>query len=413
MRRLLLPPFALSIAAAIAQAQDERPKAPEPVPGPAIVFEPAFPAQPRFDRPLFVAFTAVDPDTAYVVTQPGHVFRVPRDGARSERETFLDFSKRVFTDNWEEGLLGFAFDPGHATNGFVYIYWSEQIPPAEGLMGDGRKTKSRRRSVISRLQARGADGARAVDAATELRVMEIFQPFGNHNGGTIVFGSDGMLYVALGDGGAANDPFDNGQSKSTLLGKVLRIDVRGATKDEPYAIPADNPFVAEPGARGEIWCWGLRNPWRIAFDRATGDLWCGDVGQDRLEEVDRLVKGGNYGWNSMEASEVFLRRGNRGSLPKEAIAPIVEYPRREGLSITGGHVYRGARIAELQGCYVYGDFMSMRMWAVREDRDGGRHQVHELARAPAQLSSFAEEPDGELLATCFDGRVYRLVPAPK
>jgi glucose/arabinose dehydrogenase len=237
----------------------------------------------------------------------------------------------------------------------------------------------------------------------------VFEPFPNHNGGTIVFGPAGMLYVALGDGGAQRDPFKNGQDLGVLLGKVLRIDVRAARPAEPYVVPADNPFVGRDGARGEIWCYGLRNPWRIAFDRANGDLWCGDVGQDRIEEVDRLQKGGNYGWNWMEGTEVFRTKGDR---PDGMIPPIAQYTHSDGLSVIGGFVYRGAAIPALIGSYVYGDYATFRLWAVTEDRDGGNHVVREIGRAPSQLTSFAEEPDGELLLTCFDGAVYRLVSPP-
>ena len=367
----------------------------------------AFPAQAKFERPLFVAYHATDADGAYVVTQPGNVFRIPRDGAKDTRHVFLDMTKTVLTDNWEEGLLGFDFDPDYATNGFVYVYWSEKVAMREGEVG-GRKVKSTRQSVISRFGTKAADGLRVVDPATELRVMEIFQPFGNHNGGTICFGPDKMLYIGLGDGGAANDPFGAGQNKATLLGKVLRIDVRGATAEKPYAIPADNPFVNEQGTRGEIWTWGMRNPWRISFDRKTGDLWCGDVGQNAIEEVNRLVKGGNYGWNFMEADEEFSMRRQKGEVPKDLLPPVASYPRKDGMSVTGGYVYRGSKHADLDGCYVYGDFATFRLWAVKEDRAGGNHVVRDLGKVPAQLSSFAEEPDGELLVTCFDGRIYRL-----
>jgi len=224
-----------------------------------------------------------------------------------------------------------------------------------------------------------------------------------------------MLYVAFGDGGAANDPFLNSQSRANLLGKVLRIDVRAATAEKPYAIPADNPWPQTDGVRPEIWCYGLRNPWRISFDRANGDLWCGDVGQNRLEEVDRLVKGGNYGWNAFEADEVFkLRKGK--DVPEGAIAPVASYPHSEGLSITGGYVYRGKKIAGLDGWFVYGDFMTLRMWACKEDRQGGKHQVVRLAGAPQQVASFGEDPDGELLVAGFDGkkgRVWRIAPGAK
>lgn len=384
--------------------------------GPAIAFAPAFPAQEPFDRPLFVAFTATHPDLAYVVTQPGFVYAIPRDGAKDDRAVFLDMSQRVFTDNWEEGLLGFQFDPDYAKNGFVYACWSERTERRREMMGNGKQGQSNRQSVISRFGTKQTPAGRVADPDTELRILEVFQPFGNHNGGTIVFGPDGMLYVGLGDGGAANDPYHNSQALTNLLGKVLRIDVRGATKDKTYRIPADNPFVGTEGARGEIWCYGLRNPWRIAFDRETGDLWCGDVGQNRIEEVDRLVRGGNYGWNFMEAEEVFQLRKDGAKPPADLIAPIARYGHDQGLSITGGHVYRGSKIPALRGWYVYGDFMTLRMWACREDRKGSAHAVVTLDRAPQQVASFAEEPDGELLMTGFKGRagqIYRLVPAAK
>jgi len=384
--------------------------------GPAIAFAPAFPRQEPFDRPLFVAFTATDPDHAYVVTQPGFVYAIPRDGEQDGRRVFLDMSQRVLTENWEEGLLGFQFDPDYEKNGFVYACWSERIERRREPMGNGKQAQSNRQSVISRFATKPTPAGRVVDPTGELRLLEVFQPFGNHNGGTIVFGPDGMLYIGFGDGGAANDPYLNSQALTNLLGKVLRIDVRGATAEQPYQIPADNPFVGTEGARGEIWCYGLRNPWRIAFDRDTGDLWCGDVGQNRIEEVDRLVRGGNYGWNFMEAEEVFELRKDGVKPPSDLIAPIARYGHDLGLSITGGHVYRGSKIPELRGWYVYGDFMTLRMWACREDRKSDAHAVVTLDRAPQQVASFAEEPDGELLMTGFKGRagqIYRLVPAAK
>jgi len=411
MRRFLrvLP---LPVLLAVASAQDDSDEVPGLPAGPAIAYANAFPAQAGFDRPLFVAFTASDPAHAYVVTQPGQVFAVARDGKSEARHTFFDLGDKVLTDNWEEGLLGFAFDPGYAENGLVFACWSEETENTKGTMGNGKQAKSNRRSVVARYATKVVEGRRVVDLGSELRVLEVFQPFGNHNGGTIVFGPDGMLYVALGDGGAANDPFGNGQALSMLLGKVLRLDVQKASKAQPYTIPADNPFVGKDGVRGEIWCYGLRNPWRIAFDRKTGELWCGDVGQDKIEEVDRLVKGGNYGWNAFEASEPFRRRKD-GPVPDGAIAPIAEYPHPEGLSITGGHVYRGTAIPGLDGWFVYGDFMTMRMWACKEGKDAASHQVVQLERAPQMVASFAEEPDGELLLCGFDGKkgvVWRLVP---
>jgi glucose/arabinose dehydrogenase len=394
--------------------EDEVPEAPKWPSGPALAYVDAFPAQAGFDRPLFVAFTKTDPEHAYVATQPGQVFVVPRDGGKAERRLFLDLGERVFTDNWEEGLLGFAFDPAFAENGFVWACWSERTEVREGVMGNGKTRKSNRQSVVARYATVTGTGGRSVDIDSELRVLEVFQPYGNHNGGTIEFGPDGMLYLAFGDGGAANDPHDNGQTKSTLLGKVLRIDVRKATKEQPYTVPKDNPFVGEAGARGEIWCYGLRNPWRITFDRENGELWCGDVGQNRIEEVDRLVGGGNYGWNFLEADELFALRAGKQAPPEGLIAPIASYGHDDGQSVTGGYVYRGKRIPGLIGWFVYGDFQSLRMWACQEDRQGKKHAVVALARAPQMVASFAEEPDGELLIAGFDGkkgRIWRLVPA--
>jgi glucose/arabinose dehydrogenase len=415
MRRLSLTVLLfLSFAPLAAQEGDEPPALPA---GPAIDYVDAFPAQAGFDRPLFVAFTATDPGNAYVVTQPGHVFAIARDGKSADRRVFLDMSQRVFLDNWEEGLLGFAFDPAYAENGHVWTCWSEKIEVTKGMMGNGKEAKSNRQSVVSRFTATQGEAGMVVDLASELRVLEVFQPFGNHNGGTVEFGPDKMLYLAFGDGGAANDPYGNGQALTTLLGKVLRLDVRGATKAKPYAVPADNPFAGKEGARGEIWCYGMRNPWRLTFDRATGDLWCGDVGQNKIEEVDRLVKGGNYGWNVMEADEVFTLRKDKTPQTSDMIAPVASYPHAEGLSITGGYVYHGKAIAGLQGWFVYGDFQTLRMWACKEDRKGGKHEVVTLATARQQVSSFAEEPEGELLLTGFEGkklgRVWRLVPAGK
>lgn len=376
---------------------------------PAFAVEPvrALAAQDKFDKPLFVEFHAQHAGRAFVVEQTGKVWSVPHDDTGNERQLFLDLSTRVLTENWEEGLLGFQFDPDYANNGRVWCCFSEKTESTQGEVRPGRKSKSTRRSVIARYDTKADDkGARTVDASSEFVVMTVFQPFPNHNGGTIAFGPDKMLYVALGDGGAANDPFKLGQDKSSLLGKVLRIDVRNATAEKPYEIPADNPFVGEAESRGEIWCYGLRNPWRIAFDRKTGDLWCGDVGQDRIEEVDLLVKGGNYGWNVMEGTEQFRKDAE---VPANAIAPVAEYPHKDGVSITGGHVYRGKALPEIQGAYVYGDFATFRIWAVTPASGETKAVVREIGRAPAQLSSFAEEPDGELLITCFDGKVYRLV----
>lgn len=381
------------LALALALLPQEEPTPPAP----AYRLADAFPAQKKFEKPLYLDHHASDPEVYYVVEQGGMIYRIPRDGTRGERHVFLDWSERVYTGDWEEGLLGFAFDPGHADTGDVYIYYTQS--PGAG----------RRQSVIARLETT-RDEQPVAHGETELVVMTVPQPYGNHNGGTILFGPDGMLYVALGDGGSANDPSGNGQNLKTLFAAILRIDVRSSSPDEPYRIPRDNPFVERmaTGVRGEIWAYGLRNVWRMSFDRQTGELWCADVGQNKWEEVDRIVKGGNYGWNVMEGRHDFRRPEEGGPAPGDLVAPVVEYGHDVGLSITGGYVYRGKKLPELDGCYVYGDFVTGRIWAVREDRTGGEPDVIELCKAPASISAFAEEPDGELLVVSFDGRIYRL-----
>jgi glucose/arabinose dehydrogenase len=379
----------------------------------------AFPAQAKFDKPVLLVHHPSDAAHYYVLQQEGIIYRIPRDGSKDERQVFLDWREPALSEvldggNWEEGLLGFAFDPDYERTRSFYIYYSQKAGEddaagAAGGDGNARRERLRRQSVIARLQTVERDGVPQGDPATEFVVMRIPQPYGNHNGGTIVFGPDRMLYVALGDGGAANDPHGNGQDLRSVLGKVLRIDVSRATPEQPYAIPADNPFVARgEGARGEIWTWGMRNPWRIAFDRETGELWCGDVGQNRYEEIHRLEKGGNYGWNRMEGRHPFPPERSEEDVPDDAILPIAEYGRKEGISVTGGHVYRGKAMPDLVGRYVYGDFGSGRIWCVREDREKFEHEVRLLASTGKQIASFAEDADGELFVLCFDGRIYRL-----
>lgn len=357
----------------------------------------AFPAQAKFDKPLLLAHHETDPEKYYVVEQDGTIYRIPRDGAGDERSVFLDWTDVVHRDNWEEGLLGLAFDPGYESNGHLFVYWSQ------GLDG------GRRQSVISRLKV-DRRGDPRVTEDDQLDILTVFQPWGNHNGGTILFGADEMLYIAFGDGGAGNDPKGNGQNVKTLLGTICRIDVRNATAEAPYEIPADNPFAEEAGARGEIWAYGLRNPWRISFDRETGELWCGDVGQGKWEEVNRIVKGGNYGWNRKEGTRDFEH--SKYTQPRPGlIPPVHEYGRKQGLSITGGHVYRGSALGELDGHFVFGDFVTGRIWAVREGDEGAQADATLLCTAPGSIASFAEEPDGELLVLSFDGRIYRLARA--
>jgi len=263
---------------------------------------------------------------------------------------FLDIRDRVnYSDKAnEEGFLGLAFHPKYQENGLFYVYYTQK----PGMI-----------SVISQFQVSKDDPDRA-DPATEKKLMVIEQPFWNHNGGTICFGPDGYLYVALGDGGAGNDPFKNGQNLNKLLGKILRIDVDHPATDTPYSIPKDNPFVNQKEARGEIFAYGFRNPWRIAFDPQTHHLWAGEVGQNLWEEIDIVEKGKNYGWNSFEGTHPF---GEKSMDPAQTVFPIWEYDHQVGKSITGGSVYRGKALPDLVGKYIYADYVTGRIWALHYD----------------------------------------------
>ncbi|MCI0460438.1 MAG: PQQ-dependent sugar dehydrogenase, partial [Gemmataceae bacterium] len=246
---------------------------------------------------------------------------------------------------------------------------------------------------------------------SEEEILRIERPFWNHDGGTICFGPDGYLYIALGDGGAANDPHGNGQNLKTLLGSVLRIDVDRKENGKPYAIPKDNPFVNRPDAQPEIWCYGLRNVWRMAFDRKTGKLWAGEVGQNLWEEINILTAGGNYGWNLREALHPF---GPKGVGPRpDLIDPIWEYHHDTGKSITGGLVYRGKQFPELEGAYLYADYVSGLIWALRYDEAKGRVTAHQRIRdRRLPIMSFGEDEQGEAYLMTFSGSgqgIYRIV----
>jgi glucose/arabinose dehydrogenase len=333
-----------------------------------------------FERMLGFATIPGAADEAVVVTQGGEIWRVSLSDSFSPKE-FGDVSDRVidYRAENEGGLLGLAFSPDFRLDGRVYLYFTAGDP---------------RRSVLSRFQVVGD----VMDVESETVLLEVPQPFGNHNGGQITFGPDGYLYVALGDGGSAGDPEGNGQDLSTLLGSILRLDVSG----EDYAVPPDNPFVDTPGARPEIYAYGLRNPWRFSFDRASGDLWAGDVGQNRWEEVDRIAPGANYGWNVMEGFECFEPSDcDTGGLE----SPRAVYGREDGCSVTGGYVYRGTSMPELNGWYVYGDYCSGKIWAVDTADDSAPVL---LADSGLPIASFGELPDGELLVLTFDNAVYQL-----
>jgi glucose/arabinose dehydrogenase len=244
------------------------------------------------------------------------------------------------------------------------------------------------------------DDRKVFDTESEEVLLEIPEPYWNHNGGTVLFGPDGMLYLAVGDGGAANDPHDYGQDLSSLLAKVLRIDVSSSQGDLPYSIPSDNPFVDDKGARGEIWAYGLRNIWRMSFDSKTGKLWAGDVGQNKWEEIDIVERGGNYGWNIREGRHPF-RRARDGDAT-QLIDPVAEYRHRDGLSVTGGYVYRGSKYPQLVGVYLYADYAYGTVWGLRDLGKSYSEPKVVLKKGGSLISSFGESNAGELYATTFE-----------
>jgi glucose/arabinose dehydrogenase len=362
---------------------------------PLIRLEPAY-AGLEFRRPIFVTPAPDATAGLFVAEQYGRVLVFEDRPDVSETTVFLDLTDRVSMRHNEEGLLSLVFHPDYATNGQFFVYYTAKSP---------------RRSVLSRFTVSSDDPSRA-DATSEHIILEVEQPYGNHNGGTVLFGPDGMLYLSLGDGGYANDPHEHGQNLGTLLASIIRIDVDHPDEGRAYGIPKDNPFIDTPGARPEIWAYGLRNVWRMHFDRETGALWAGDVGQNAWEEIDLIVRGGNYGWNRREGFHDFPP--NSGRTVDGAIDPVAEYGRREGISVTGGYVYRGSAIPALRGAYVYADYASGRIWGVRADGNVATANAVISTGKPVFVSSFGEARDGELLVCGFDradgreGRLYRV-----
>ena len=337
-------------------------------------------------RPVQVVQAPGEPNNVYVVEQAGRILRLDQNNDQVKSgAVFLDMRKSVNSKNNEEGLLSICFDPKYADNGFVYLYYSAEKP---------------RRSILSQFHV--SDDRKTINTDSEKKILEVEQPYSNHNGGTVLFGPDEMLYLSLGDGGAANDPHGHGQNLATLLASIIRIDVSQVTKDSPYTIPSDNPFVSTKGARKEIWAYGLRNVWRMSFDRETKLLWAGDVGQDQFEEVDVIVKGGNYGWNMREGLHAFSS-GQKGEFGDAYINPVFEYSHNDGVSVTGGYVYRGDKYPELKGIYFFVDYGYGIIWGARcQGLKLG--EPRKLIHRSANLwSSFGEMLNGELVLCSFDG----------
>ncbi len=394
--RLILPAV-LALMASHAHAADAVPQ---------VQLKPAW-TNSVFQRPLWLCESPDGTKRLFLVEQRGRILILPKDRTDTNAVVFFDITERRPQQDNEEGLLGFAFHPQFKVNGKVYVYYSHPVAPRHSIVSEFTVSK---------------DDANKLDSTSERVLLEIPQPYGNHNGGVTLFGPDGMLYIGLGDGGAGRDPHGNGQNMNTLLAKIIRIDVNGRDQGLQYAVPKDNPFTGKEGVRPEIWALGLRNPWRISFDRQTGALYAADVGQDKWEEICIITKGGNYGWSTREAFHDFNTNMVIAAGTK-LIEPILEYPHNPsfdtnnitgpGLSITGGYVYRGKKLPSLRGWYVFGDFNFGTIWALRYTNG----QVTGRATLTPQLltrnvASFGEDGDGELYVLTYEppqqtrGRIY-------
>lgn len=346
----------------------------------------AFPDQ-SFTRPVDIQSPDDGTDRLFIVEQAGRIIVFDNDFNSTQSDIFLDIVSQVEDIGNEEGLLGLAFHPNYATNGYFFVYYSAESS----------------NSIVSRFSVDNANENFA-NVSSELILLNINQPYPNHNGGSLAFGPDGMLYISLGDGGSFADPQGNGQNRQTLLGSILRIDVDNVDEGLNYSIPIDNPFYNNGNDyQEEIFAYGLRNPWRMSFDTDTGDLWVGDVGQGKYEEVDIVVSGGNYGWNIQEGFSCFSP--SSGCDKAGLIQPVFDYDHSFGLSITGGYVYHGPSVFELRDAYIFADYQSGIIWKIT---DPYGDQITELILDTSLLiASFGTDNDGELYIAAFDGSIYK------
>ena len=349
----------------------------------------AFPSL-TFNRPVDLQQAGDNSHRLFVVEQAGVIYVFANESSAKIKKVFLDIRSKVDDSGNEEGLLGLAFHPAFKTNGYFYVNYTASNPD---------------RTIISRFKVSAGNPDQA-DPASEQVILKFAQPYSNHNGGQVSFGPDGFLYIAVGDGGAGGDPQGNGQNRSTLLGSILSIDVNKSEDGNQYGIPPDNPFAQNTsGFRKEIYAYGLRNPWRFSFDTVTKNLWTGDVGQNAYEEIDIIEKGGNYGWNIMEGKHCYSP--SIGCRTAGLKMPIWEYGRNEGISITGGFVYRGPTLTGLSGKYIYADYATRKIWAL-DVSNMNRPVNTELLEADFNISSFGADEKNELYVCGFDGGIHRL-----
>ncbi|MEW6509772.1 MAG: PQQ-dependent sugar dehydrogenase [Bacteroidota bacterium] len=351
-----------------------------------------------FTQPVLLTHAGDGTDRIFVVQQTGQIYQFPNDSSASSLKLFLNIQNKLSALGAEEGLLGLAFHPNYTTNGYFYVNYTAPNPL---------------RTVVARYRVSQSDPDKA-DTTSAFIIIEINQPASNHNGGNVVFGPDGYLYIGMGDGGSGNDPNNNGQNLSVLLGKMLRIDVNDTTATTHYRIPPDNPFAGNVlGWREEIWAYGFRNPWRWSFAPVTGDLWVGDVGQVTREEVDVVVKGGNYGWKIMEG--FICRPPTTGCDTTGLILPVIDYDHTLGGAVTGGYIYRGRRRPDLVGVYIYADYESGRIWKLRYS-GGMVSDWSQLDDTQLLISSFGEDQDGELYLCSYveaaTSAIYRFAQVP-
>lgn len=340
----------------------------------------------RYSEPILLTHSKDGTDRVFVVEQSGNIIVHDNDPEASDTTVFLNISDSL-SFGGELGLLGLAFHPDYANNGTFFINYTAPL---------GTRWETR----VSKLTASG----NRANVTSEEIILRVAQPFRNHNGGMIAFGQDGYLYISLGDGGSGGDPRNNGQNTLTMLGSILRIDVDKSNGEVQYGIPPDNPFLGSSTVLEEIFAYGLRNAWRFSIDPQSGQIWAGDVGQNRLEEIDLIEGGKNYGWRLMEGFDCF----NPSSCNQTGLTlPIVDYPHSSGsCSVTGGYIYRGAARPELQGAYIYGDFCSGRIWMLRYE-NGQVTADSLLLNTNLNISSFGTDEQQELYVVDFSGAIYR------